>query len=222
MTKTLSCIALLICLSSVANAQFSKGDILLGGTLSWGSNKNTYSHSPGEFENSNGYFNISLGKAIRENAVAGLNLTYQPSTNSYNSVIGKVKLITTGYTIGVFYRLYKNLGKEFYLFGEAGAAYSGSSSRTEDSLGNKVSQGSSSGFQIYLYPGIAYKISKKFFLEVTIPQLFAASYSSSKTEPVPGVVVPDGYYGSSKNLNIGLYLNSNFLSNLGIGFRLIL
>ncbi len=127
-----------------------------------------------------------------------------------------IKTLENGYGIGIFYRLYKNLGKEFYLFGEAGGGYIGSSSTSKDSLGNKVATGNSNGGQIYLSPGIAYKISKKFFIELSIPQLFTIAYSSSKTKS--GSVITS----SSDNFNVDASLDSNPLSNLVLDFGLIL
>jgi hypothetical protein len=184
--------------------------------LSYSSNKYTSPNSPDEVGTTSGNFSISVGKAIRENAVFGLNMNYYPSTYTYNSGNGIYKNTMHIYGIGVFYRLYKNLGKEFYLFGEAGAGYLGSSSSTKDGLGNKILTGNSNGGQVNLYPGIAYKISKKFFIELSIPQLFAASYSTNKIDAEPN--------STSKNdvLNINLNLNANPLTSLGIGFRLAL
>ena len=216
MTRIILSIIILISFSTIANAQFTKGSALIGGTLSYSSNNSTYSYTSRETSNNVGNFNIAVGKAIRENAVFGINLNYQPSTYSYPAGSGEFKNTINNYGIGIFYRLYKNLGKEFYLFGEAGGGYIGFSSNTKDSLGNKLATGSGNGGQIYLSPGIAYKISKKFFLELSIPQMFSVSYSSNKSTTDPG------FSSKSDAFNVNLNLNSNPLNSLGLGFRLVL
>jgi hypothetical protein len=214
MTRILLTGVCLFSFSFFAQAQFMKGSALLGGTFSFTGNQSSLSNSPDETSTNNGYFNISLGKAIRENAVFGGYINYQYNSQKYggNSIPGKSR--TDGYGIGIFYRLYKNLGKEFYFFGEAGGGYAGYSASSEDNLGNK-STGHSNGGQIYLSPGIAYKISKKFFVELSIPQLFNASYFSGKSES--GTVTSSNNY-----FNVNANLNSNPLTSLGLGFRLVL
>ena len=199
-----------------ASAQFNKGDLLIGGTLSYSSSKITSPNSFGEQKYENGFFNISLGKAIKENVIFGINLTYEPNINTSNYGYGLVTTRIDDYTIGVFYRMYKNLGKDFYIFGEAGAGYNGSTTSTKDSTGNKLSTGTGYGGNIYLTPGIAYKISKKFFLELSIPQLFSASYSTNNTKT--GSVTT----ATTDQFYVNANINSNPLNSLGIGFRLVL
>jgi hypothetical protein len=194
-----------------ANAQFQKGNILLGGDLSYSTN--TYSAPNTTDQTSNGgLFNISLGKAIKENTVVGVNLLFSTNTNSYQGD----KTVSNGYGIGVFYRVYKNLGKDFYFFAQGGAEYNGSTNYTKDATGTKTDNSSTNGGSIYLTPGISYKISKKIFIELSIPQIFTIGYSSNSTNLSPGV--------SSKEdgFSAGINLNSNTLTSLGLGFRLVL
>ena len=218
--KTISKIllSLLITLSFLsANAQFNKGDLLVGGTMSYSSNKSTSPYITDIQNNNSGMFNINLGKAIKENAIFGINLIFQPSSSSNDYGSGPMTTKTNNYGIGIYYRVYKNLGKGFYFFGEAGAGYNGSSTSTKDSTGIKLSTGSGYGGNIYLTPGIAYKISKKFFLELSIPQLFSAVYSSTTTKTGGSIIV-----GSTDQYYVNANINSNPLNSFGIGFRLVL
>jgi hypothetical protein len=203
-------------LSLFANAQFTKGSALIGGLVSFSSNQSNSDYTPDKSGTKNGNFNISLGKAVRENAVFGLFVSYQYYEYKYGIPNGPSKSSSDGYGIGVFYRLYKDLGKEFYLFGEAGGGYQGGNSSGYDSSGTKVSTGNTNGGQIYLYPGIAYKISKKLIVELSIPQLFNINYSNTKYKSGTATV------SSNDNFYINANLNSNPLSSLGFGFRLIL
>ena len=64
---------------------------------------------------------------MNENTIAGINLSYLPSssTNYPNLREYPLKYRNNGYSAGVFYRKYKSLGKEFFLFGEASASMIG-------------------------------------------------------------------------------------------------
>jgi hypothetical protein len=216
MTRILLILLIVFSCSFMANAQFSKGKILLGGSLSFTNNKTSSPNYNNNQKSSNGVFNISLGKAARENAVFGINLNYQHNSFDYLIYPGFITVASDIYGVGIFYRQYKNLGKEFYFFGEAGGGYYGSTSTGKDSIGNKLSTGTINGGQIYLTPGIAYKISKKFFLELSIPQLFYASYSGTKSKTGSTTT------STSDAFVVGLNLNANPLTSLGIGFRFVL
>lgn len=199
-------------MSFLAHAQFNKGSIILGGQLSFSTNSTVESPGSAPNEKSNvGTFDISVGKAIRENAIFGLQAFYGFSND------GNVApyYANHSYGIGIFYRKYKDLGKEFFLFAQAGAGYSGDTQSGVDTSGNKVNQGTTNGGQIYIYPGIAYRISKKFFLELTIPELFEADYSSVKSINPQQTLVTNQF-------NISTSLSDNPLNSLAIGFRLVL
>src|SRR5579864_2728938 len=127
MTKILLLPALLFS-SCIVNAQFKKNDILLGGQLSYSYYSYNQKYTPNteyDQKTNNGNFTINIGKALNENSMAGLNLSYIPfSENNYqNYGIGPLKYQNNAFAAGVFYRKYKNLGKEFYLFGQAGVSY---------------------------------------------------------------------------------------------------
>ncbi len=215
MGKLLLSFVLCFCFSLLANAQFNKGNVLLGGQLGYGTTKNTAEPTPFQ-KTGGGNFTIALGKALNENTVFGINFSYLPGSQSNDDPnSGYVNYKTYGYAAGVFYRKYKSLGKEFYLFGESGLNYQGSTFSDKDISGNKTLSGSSNGGNIYIMPGIAYRISKKFFLEISVPNLFSASYNNSKT-------TTSGITTTQDQFSIGANLSSNTLSSLGIGFRLVL
>jgi hypothetical protein len=212
MKKYLLLLSALLFISMVSRAQFSKGSILLGGQLSFGtSSYNDPSNTNPNQNSTGGTFDVSVGKAFRENAVYGLDLSYSYNNNGGGSLGSSNNF----YDVGIFYRKYKDLGKDFFLFGQVGAGYSGSTETGPDSAGNKVTIGTSHGGQIYLYPGIAYRISNKFFLELSIPELFAMQYSYVKT-------TNSGQDMVSHNFSVSTTLGSNPLSSLGLGFRLVL
>jgi len=217
MPKILLTLLVIIIFSGFAQAQFSKGSLLVGGELSFSGSTATTTNNQQNQNQHSGNFNVSIGKAISENSVFGVNLSYIPFTSSNYNPYGYAGTFRTNtYIIGVFYRKYKSLGKDFYLFGEAGAGYSSTNSNFTDSLGAKQPTGTTNGGQLSFMPGIAYKISKKFFIEITVPDILFVSYSNSHANnPNPSI-----YYFSSNSFSISTSLNSNPLSALGIGFRL--
>lgn len=203
--------------SLFANAQINKGSVLLGGQIF---NNTTVSKTNGQKDQQStaAVYNISVGKAIKENAVVGINLNYSPITSRYYSVnpngnIGKTK--TRNYSAGVYYRLYKNIGKDFYFFGEFGAAYIGAKSTNYDLGGDEINSSSMSGGRLGLTPGLSYKLFNKFHLEIMIPDLVSIQYALTKPETSLNSAKQEQFLFNSS-------LNSNALNALGVGFRIIL
>lgn len=213
--------------SFIVDAQFKKNDILLGGQLyyTYNSVTNTYAnvvYPSGDYKNSNGNITISTGKAINENTLFGIDLSYMAtSSTNYPSLNGDIllKLKTNGFSAGIFYRKYKSLGKEFFLFGQISASYGWSNTSGKDSIGQELISGSTSMISANLYPGIAYRVSKHLFLELTIPSLINIGYAKSNSSSHE-----QNLSQSNKNdqFSISTSLSSNPLNALGIGFRLIL
>ena len=140
MTRTLLILVLFISSSLIVNAQFKKNDILLGGQLSYSYNSNTFTQPNASYPNSDqkmnsGNITISVGKALNENTVVGIDLSYLPSstTNYQNYGPNLLKYQNNGYGVGIFFRKYKSLGKEFYLFGQGSATYNWSNQSGKDS-----------------------------------------------------------------------------------------
>lgn len=218
MNRILHTLLLIFLFFPKTHAQFSKGSLLVGGQLAYES----YStNSNGSVQNTHsGNFNVSMGKAISENSLVGINLSYSPfsESNYFQNSVSPLAYKRNFFGIGIFYRKYRTLGKEFFLFGEAGASYTFSNETGTDSLGVTQLTGSGNGGQIYFMPGIAYKVSKKFFVEITIPNIFLVQFNQTHSN------YPMAYSGNTKNdqFSISTSLNSNPLFSLGIGFRLIL
>jgi hypothetical protein len=227
MTRILLTLALFISSTLLTKAQFKKNDILLGGQLSYNYNSSSYSYTgalppTNEYKDKDGNITISGGKATNENTVLGIYLSYLPSSSTnYPSLNADImlKYRNDGYGGGIFYRKYKNLGKEFYLFGEISAAYNWYNKSGKDSADQELISGSTSSFAAILYPGIAYRISKHLFLELSIPDLIYIGYSKSNTSSHEGSSIMENKY---TDFNITTSLSSDPLLGLGIGFRLIL
>jgi hypothetical protein len=219
MNKIILIVTVSLSCSLLTNAQFTRGSILLGGSISYSANNFTPTYQSGQ-ESYFAYFGISAGKAIKENAVWGINLTVSPEwIGNYTSYgLGPLSYYNGIYGMGIFYRAYKSLGKEFYIFGEGGASFSDSYQSGKDYYGKILVSGHTYNGTIYFMPGIAYKMSKKVFIEVTMPNLFLISYYASN------IAVQDtiSYHDKQNRFSISTSLSSTVLGNLGVGFRLIL
>ncbi|MDH7463633.1 hypothetical protein QEG73_20200 [Chitinophagaceae bacterium 26-R-25] len=219
MTKIL--FSFLVTLFAVtANAQINKGSVLLGGDVGFGDHKNSSNYSSNTYNT--GSISLSIGKAIKENKVVGISLgfssakqVYNPITAGYDTTSQK----TNRYNIGFFYRDYKKLAKDFYFFGQANAVYSYSNQAYDYNI-NKLNSYKvvENGGAVSIAPGIAYKVFKKMFVELSLNNLVYASYSASNTT----------YDATDKKLkghdfSIGTaFSNNTFLNNVGVGFRFIL
>jgi|GEM_PF-313749 len=209
-------VLLFLCFSFFAKAQINKGAVLLGGQI-YNSIRTSKDNDQKDQQFNSAVYNISAGLAVQENRVAGINLSYNPATvHYYNNSNGNVaKTKSSNYSAAVFYRVYRNLGREFYFFGEFGAGYIGSKSKDIDYNGNDIGGNVMSGGQLNLTPGLSYKLMNKFYVEITIPSLVNIQYTVTKSKPSPPV-------SKQEQFTFNTSVNSNALSLLGVGFRIVL
>ena len=210
---TVAIIAFLCC-SFFVNAQINQGSVLLGGQASY--SNTDYGNGPANQSSQkthNGQVTISVGKALKENTVYGVNLTY---SNYFQSNIGQSPNLydskSNFYGGGIFVRKYKPLGKDFYLFGELEASYAAGKTTLKYLSGSRVNGPKASIAQLALTPGISYQLLKKLQVEITIPDIASAQYSTNTTE---------GSSSKQNNFGFNTTLNSFALGNLGIGFRFV-
>ena len=146
----------------------------------------------------------------------GVNVGYSSSkaenfyngTSFYNSNANQ-------YNLGLFYRKYKKLGGDFYFFGEAGAGFfSGKQTNTDIALNNKTIIDGAGG-NLFLTPGISYKICKKLQLEITMPGIVNVNYTSYKASPQTN-------NSKQEQFGISTSLNGSLLNSIGFGFRFVL
>src|SRR5687768_4014276 len=171
-TITLICIASLFFVFS-AHSQISKGAVLLGGNLGFSSGD--FSNPTDDYKNHSYYFSPSLGFVVKENKVFGVNLSYGHGINRTSATD---KSVTNNYGGGIFYRRYLPLGKNFYLYGQG---------QLQLDFGNQEYKTSATNYKkttnyvgVGLFPGVAYAISKRFHLEVSMNNLVSLGYSSIK------------------------------------------
>lgn len=208
----------LSCSFYFANAQIKVNSVLLGGEAYYNSTDIAYSGNQPNQKSKNAGFNISLGKALKENSVYGLNLSYSPgkSEDFYNGA-NYVSTKINQYNVGIFYRKYKKLAKDFYFFAEFAASYINSKQTDTDTLGTNWGTYKQSGGQITLTPGISYRILNKLHLEIIIPSIVNLQYTVTK-DATPSLQSKQKQFIFNSSLNAA----SSGLSSLGVGFYFIL
>lgn len=210
---------LIIFIAMSANAQISKNSILLGGDIGVGTGKNSTSNN---FEQKTNYgsISLSLGKAIKENVVVGFNAGYNGSKQTNSTFTNEDTASTrgNGYNLGVFYRQYKTIVKDLYFFGQANAIYSYNTSKREYKVypGNNSKTIQNTG-AVSITPGLAYKIFKKTYLELSLTNLVSLQYSHEN------VTANNNYSSKSNSFSLSTaFSNNNTLGSVGLGFRFIL
>jgi hypothetical protein len=197
--KKLYALAVFVVLFRIAHAQVKSGDIILGGNLSYSTQSTSTPQiagtaSPTTFSKQNSLvINPSIGKAIRDNLVLGLDLSYGHNSNSDNLAGSPAETGTVNsFTAGVFVRRYKPLGNGFYLFGQAelSGGCSHSSSSTPQPGEPSTAQ---NGYEItlQLYPGIAYALNRRWQIETGLPNFLSIDYTHSKSTTSYPNGIPD-------------------------------
>ena len=202
-----------LCVAIISQGQISKGSVLLGGGISGGSKKS----DNGINETKSSSFGISpaVGLAVKENSVLGIRLMYSTS-RSEEIATGRTQN-ANGYIAGLFFRRYKALGKDFFLFGEGALNYSVYQNKYKNNNPNPTYSQTSHSISLNLYPGIAYAASKRFHLEVALNNLVNLDYGWGKTETMSNSTT-----SSTKNSGFGFSTNLNTAAPLTVGFRFVL
>lgn len=194
------------------HAQLTSGKYLLGGDINFSNEKTKDIDS----KNDAAYVSFKVGKFIKDNTVFGLNLSY--GHNSYRNLSSQTQE-TNQYGAGVFYRKYKSVAKDFHLFGEGGLNYAYSESKINyTNISNKVI---SNGVSLDFTPGISYSMTKKFQIELLMPNIFEIGYNNDKTtntDPQTSIKTEN----TKNRFTFLANLDNNLLSNFGVGFKFIL
>jgi Outer membrane protein beta-barrel domain len=144
--------------TQVAKAQFSKGDVILGGNLNVSTT--TTKVKDADKKDSETKFGISpkVGVALNPNWVVGI---FAKSEFGSHKSITDVKTKTLDITPGLFVRNYHMIGEsKFAFFAEANAGYHFGNTKVGGDKTNTVN-----GFEVNVLPGITYFVTKHFMIE---------------------------------------------------------
>jgi hypothetical protein len=219
MKKTIAMAVLCSAAYSVTHAQIKKDAILLGGQVSVYSSKSSDNSTPPNTINNNAVFNLSAGKAIKENTVVGIYGGYgQGKNENIYSNSSSSKSTGTNTSAGVFYRKYKGLGKNFYFFGEANAGYRGYKQEYENKVigATTTTTNTETGVELGLTPGLSYQLCKKMQLEILMPAFAGLRYATTKNSGSNITTTKGNLFQFSTSLN------NSALNSLAVGFKFVL
>ena len=202
-------------LSLSSSAQIAKGSVSLGGSVGFGHASQDRNSSPGDGKSN--YFNFSpaIGKAIRENLIAGITLNYGKSKSE--NFEPYVNYTSRNYGAGLFIRRFYPIASHFYFFNQADLGYQYTKSENEFSA-PYYNFSKSKGISLGIQPGLSYNVTKAFYLEMGFNNLLQISYvvaeERMRTSPNPEI------YRKTKSFS----LNSSLINstNLNIGVRFII
>lgn len=211
-TKLLLPILIILFATTAANAQINEGRYLLGGSVSYNSQKNSQG-SGTKYESF--YSNIQFGKVIKDNTVAGIIASYSFSNNGPTNKSNQ-------FSSGVFYRKYKPLAKNFYFFGEVDALYNHlNQTNGIFQIGNDATRNLSNGGTLTFTPGISYSVCKRMQIELSMPNIASISYAGTKYETTSSITNSVSTVNGN-NFSGSVNLNSSLLYSFGIGFKFFL
>lgn len=218
----LNCIAALVTvlsISTASQAQIAKGTSLVGGSISFSSEKQENSNGTDVTKNQGFGLSPSYGMAIRQNLVVGGDLYFSNTTNKItHTLYGGSNMQNNAYGLGVFARQYRNLGKSgFYLFLQSRLGADLTSGKYTYTHPNNTQPRKSSGYNIgvSVYPGISYAVTQRFHIETGLNDLVYARYSGIKTT---NTGTNAQVTNKSSNFNIGASLGSTIQWSIGFRF----
>ncbi len=121
--RKLLLVSLLISATFFASAQITKGSTYIGGSVGVSSYKREELTATTQ-EGTRNYFsfNPAVGKAVKENLIAGIDLSYSRSNDkNYYNITDTTEAESIGG--GIFVRRYLSIVKRFYFFTQLGVGF---------------------------------------------------------------------------------------------------
>jgi len=208
--------ALAVFIVFLSHAQIKKGTVFIGGNIN-------FSHQSSKADDSlyiplnpatNFSFSPSVGWAIKDNLVFGIDLGYGYQKINYNYASPNYYDKLNSYSGGIFLRKYATLGSGFYLFGQTDLDFT--YTKTSHSQGiPDLQKTKTNTIGLSFYPGVAYRVSSHWQLETGLPGLAHITYSHmNTTTPLPATA--SEAHASGNTFNAGTTLGSYFQFSVGI------
>lgn len=207
MKKVLLATLTFACLSSVAQAQITKGTIFIGTDARYNAHKTPnapvtrYKHYQ---------FTPSVGYTFKDNQVAGISLGYGRIDKDGTHENGT----TDYYSGGVFYRRYFHLVKGLYAYGHASADYTFTDSRQQYSTDYSATIRQNT-ISLGVYPGLSYRLHQRIHVDVAWRNLPTLYYSNSQVKTYALGGNTETRYSNFKFRN-----STQPLSPISVGFRI--
>jgi hypothetical protein len=171
---TLLAIAIFL-FASITKAQITKGSTFVGGQISVSKSKSKGGISAQE--TSSFSFSPAIGTAIKQNLIAGIDLSY--GHWEYEPAFSPVQK-SNNYGGGFFLRRYVPISNRFLFFAQGRAGYG--HSKTESNSGTYQSSTESNGASLSFYPGVSFALSKVLHIEAGFNNMAVLGYSHATSK----------------------------------------
>lgn len=210
-----------------SQAQIKKGAILLGGTLGFGTSKGSTYDNNGNLSDKQSTTDVtlspSIGKAIKDNLVAGFDLSYEGYKNNQGSDGGYGTTTTTrGYGAGMFLRRYIPLGSGFAIFMQTrlGGTYNTQKYTSNGGAPYPYTDGKWYSIDLSFYPGVAYAITKRVQLETGFANLVDVNYVHNKNTTASGG--SNNVISTTKSNGFGISTSLTSQVGFAVGIKVLL
>lgn len=211
-------LSVIVLLAFHASAQFQKGNKVLGFGLNVQSSKEKIEEQNPQTSTSNNFhLSTELGFATKENRLSGFFVGAGYSKNKYevaNQPLSGSETEGINFSGGYFNRIYKSLGKNFFVFGEGRASLNYSQQKNNSVYNNPDSKEYS--VNVGLYPGLAYKWNQRFLFELRFADFVNVGYSYRELKGT------NNQKSVRNSVGLGTSLGLGYLNNIGIGARWII
>jgi len=202
-------------LASISYAQISSGSVYFGGSIGGSSVKQESSISSTEGKRSSINISPSVGLAVKDNLIAGINFIY--SNDQSKSYLNWQDHKNNTYGGGIFLRKYFPIIKRLYFFGEGGLDYTQYKYETPAGTGSYYAKRTTKTVSAGIFPGLAFNIYKSFYIETAFPILLELGYNQTND-------LTTNFGSTTTTKDKGIFLQS-YLSNssyLNFGVRFII
>lgn len=208
MKKISLLVTLAFFIATALQAQINKGSILVGGMLSYSSQKSELSSPSSTSKNSAFTISPAVGIAVKQNLIVGIGASYLRLSSSNPE--------TTGYGGNIFVRKYLPLGKGFYLFGQS-AAYVNHIKTEQGNLPYTFTTDNTINGGLSFHPGVSYAVNRKIHLELDFNSILYANYSSEKTTTMTNT----GSVTTQTSTTFGITANANSFTQPSVGIQFL-
>jgi hypothetical protein len=216
MKRQLLFVALLV-IGFNASAQFTKGEKVLSGNISFNTNKNvsTSGTTLQEYSVTSFSLNTGIGWVKSEKRISGLRIGYYNGF-SKNAITSQSTLSNNTITLGVFNQNIKSFNQHLFGFFETNLN-SGYSWREFKDANSTTSNFDYKSYAVAANAniGLGYRITKHLIADATLSNLLSISYSHSD----PANSSTSSTNNKSDNFSISTGLSSLSLNSVAIGFR---
>ncbi len=220
MQKKSTILALLVVVTTMANAQFNKGQKVLGGNFGFSTGKSKSSENYTSHQNSF-TINPSFAKFTKSNQLCGIGVGYGYSrlqnktpNNAQNS-----NSINQSLGVNVFSQRFYSIAKKLYFtLNIPASVYYVYAKNTLEST-NAIIENKSNGYSlnVSVAPGLSYQLNNRWLFDAYLSNVINVGFSHSQSKTSnPNSKTKSDSFGISSSLS-----NTN-LGNIGLGFRYLL